>query len=497
MSQWMLEQLLEGIVENTSDFADVTVDAITLDSRAVEPGSLFVALKGAAKHGLEYAESAIANGAVAMLWESDESWTQGRYSIPSIEVEGLREKLGLIADRFYHSPSKSMNVIGVTGTDGKSTVSHFVADALNACGQKSAVIGTLGVGVPGELVETGLTTPDVITVHHTIAALKEQGVTNVIMEVSSHALDQSRVAGVHFDVAALSNLGRDHLDYHETVEAYAAAKAKLFEHDGLKAMVLNMDDEFGRELIGRHSEKTGKLVSYGVADPDSITAECLTATNPQYLSAGIQADFHFQGETATVNAGVLGEFNLYNLLAATACMMGLGMAFAEAASCVQKVKTVPGRMEKVSGDDDALVVVDYAHTPDALEAALKAIRVHTPSRLVCVFGCGGDRDRGKRPLMAKVAEKFADMVVLTDDNPRSEMPFQIMHEMINGLENPEHVAMEHDRAKAIRFAVGSVIYGDSILIAGKGHERYQLVRDEKLPFDDREQAREALKELAS
>ena len=228
-----------------------------------------------------------------------------------------------------------------------------------------------------------------------------------------------------------------------------------------------------------------------------MSAEYLTAVNPKYSASGIQADFHFKGDTKVMNAPVLGKFNIYNLLAATACLMGLGHSFAEAVNCIKQVKTVPGRMEKVSTPEDrSLVVVDFAHTPGALEAVLKAMREHTPSRLVCVFGCGGDRDRGKRPMMAQVAEQYADMVVLTDDNPRSEMPFQIMHDMIEGLENPEHVAMEHDRAKAIRFAVGAVEQGDSVLIAGKGHETVQIVGDEKYSFDDREQARAALKELA-
>jgi UDP-N-acetylmuramoyl-L-alanyl-D-glutamate--2,6-diaminopimelate ligase len=336
--------------------------------------------------------------------------------------------------------------------------------------------------------------------------------------VSSHALDQHRVAGVRFDVAMLTNLGRDHLDYHETLAAYGDAKAKLFDWEGLKTIVLNHDDEFGKGLEKKFKDKKSKdkksvdkknveILSYCVVDQvsevvssvseDDVSAEYLTAVNPQYSASGIQADFHFKGDTEVMSAPVLGKFNIYNLLAATGCLMGLGQSFSEAVNCIKQVKTVPGRMEKVSTPEDrSLVVVDFAHTPGALEAALKAMREHTPSRLVCVFGCGGDRDRGKRPMMAQVAEQYADMVVLTDDNPRSEMPFQIMHDMIEGLENPEHVAMEHDRAKAIRFAVGAIEQGDSVLIAVKGHETVQIVGDEKHPFDDRDQARAALKELS-
>ncbi len=353
-----------------------------------------------------------------------------------------------------------------------------------------------------------------ISVHRILAEFKQQGIKDVVMEVSSHALDQHRVAGVRFDVVMLTNLGRDHLDYHETLAAYGDAKAKLFAWQGVKAIVLNHDDEFGRELAdkinkqqdSKSAEDRVELINYCVAYENAISAEYLTAkaliaktliaVAPKYSASGIQADFYFKGDTEAMSAPVLGEFNVYNLLAATGCLMGLGMSFAAAVECIKQVKTVPGRMEKVSTREDrSLVVVDYAHTPGALEAALKAIRVHTPSRVVCVFGCGGDRDRGKRPLMARVAEQYSNMVVMTDDNPRSEMPFQIMNDMIEGLENPEHVAIEHDRAKAIRFAIGAVEQGDSVLIAGKGHETVQLVGDEKIPFDDREQARVALNEV--
>ncbi len=526
---WKLGSLLEGVIDVSNEDVDIIIESMTLDSREVKENTLFVALNGTDKHGLNFADKAIDKGAVAILWESDAVWSQGSYRVPAIGVDDLRERLGIIVDRFYGSPSADMKVVGVTGTDGKSTVSHFIAEALNGCGQKSAVIGTLGVGVPGDLVETGLTTPDVVVVHRTLAEFKQQGIKNVIMEVSSHALDQQRVAGVDFEVAVLTNLTRDHLDYHGTMEAYGESKARLFVRDGLKSVVINIDDAFGQQLIENSLEQVNspeqnrensdksitnsedgknrqadvapqaiqaKVIAYSVVGAGVSSAECLKATNPQFTQNGIQAEFHYHGDTKTVNAPVLGEFNLYNLLAATGCLIGMGLPFAKAVDCVCKVKTVPGRMEKVSSDGEPLVVVDYAHTPGALEAALKALRVHTPSRVVCVFGCGGDRDKGKRPLMARTAEANANMVILTDDNPRSEMPFQIMHDMIIGLENPEHVAMEHDRAKAIRFAVKSIEGGDSVLIAGKGHETYQLVGDEKLEFDDRVEARAAIREAA-
>lgn len=497
---WRLADLLDGVIRVDAKHADIQIELITLDSRKVTKNTLFIALDGVANHGLSFANKAIDNGAVVIIWEPEASWKSAKYSVPTVEVDDLRERLGIIVDRFYGSPSKDMQVVGVTGTDGKSTVSHFVAEALNATGQKSAVIGTLGVGVPGSLIDTGLTTPDVTVVHRTLAEFKQQGIKNVIMEVSSHALDQQRVAGVHFDVAVLTNLGRDHLDYHQTVEAYGEAKARLFVRDGLQSVVINVDDDFGQQLVESNREKEAnaqsKVIAYSLNCSGVSSVECLKATNPQFNHSGIQADIHFNGETRTVKASVLGEFNLYNLLAATGCLIGLGLSFEDAIDSVSKVKTVPGRMEKVSSDGEPLVVVDFAHTPSALEAALKAIRTHTPSRVVCVFGCGGDRDRGKRPLMAQAAEKNANMVVLTDDNPRSEMPYQIMNDMIAGLENPEHVAMEHDRAKAIRFAIRSIEQGDSLLIAGKGHETVQIVGNQKIPFDDRQQAKAAIREVA-
>lgn len=507
---WNLSDLLHGLVADSDRYAGIAVNDLALDSRQVSQGSVFVALKGNEQHGLEFAEKAIEQGAVALLWEADPAWEKKTFAVPAVAINNLREKLGVIADRFFGQPSRQVNVVGVTGTDGKSTVSHFVADALNACGKKAAVIGTLGVGIPGQLVSTGLTTPDVISVHRTLADFARQGIAFAIMEVSSHALDQQRVAGVRFTVAVLTNLSRDHLDYHKTLQAYAAAKEKLFAWDSLKAAVVNVDDAFGQQLVNKvlNKQASTRLITYQfatIADPDSMCGggiECLQATNPHYLANGIQTDIVYQSATddstkKSVSAQVLGEFNIYNLLAATGCLMAIDLSFEQAIDCVQQVKAVPGRMEKVSTDNQALVVVDYAHTPGALKAALQATRVHTSHRLVCVLGCGGDRDRGKRPQMAKIAEQYADMVVLTDDNPRSEMPFQIMHDMIEGLEKPEHVAVEHDRRKAIRFAVNAVLPGDAVLIAGKGHETVQIVGNEKLPFDDRLEAAAALRECAA
>ena len=504
MSAWDLASLLADIVTINADIS-CEVNAITLDSREINQGALFVALKGGQRHGLEFTEQVVKKGASAIIWESDNNFSQPNVSIPCIEVKNLRDHLGVIANRFYGEPSKSLDVIGVTGTDGKTTVTHFIAQAFNTDARDAAVIGTLGTGVPGKMKETGHTTPDVLSVHRVLADMKQRKLAHVAMEVSSHALDQGRVNGVKFDVVALTNLTRDHLDYHQTVEAYANAKAKLFDWPSAKVLVLNLLDDFGMELAKKHASraKAGeiKIIGYcenvGEGAVGEYADECLVATNPKFTTQGIQADILFESEIVHLDAPVLGAFNLHNLLAAMGSLVGLGMRLKEAAERLGKVKTVPGRMEMIPNDQGILVVVDYAHTPGALESALNALRKHTPKRLICVFGCGGDRDRGKRPLMARVAEKNADMVVLTDDNPRSEMPFQIMHDMIEGLETPEHVAMEHSRERAIKFAVNSAAPGDAILIAGKGHETIQIVAGETLEFDDRKQAAIALQEVAA
>ncbi len=498
-----ISSLLQDIV--ATDLLDsltesCMINALTLDSREVQAGSLFVALSGGHHHGLEFALTAEKQGAAAIIWEADAHYRAPDVAIPCIKIDNLRQHLGVIANRFYDEPSKLLDVIGVTGTDGKTTVTHFIAQALNTTANSAAVIGTLGIGRPNAVTETGHTTPDVLSVHQALATLKQQRLVHVAMEVSSHALDQGRVNGVAFDVVVLTNLTRDHLDYHQTVDAYAAAKAKLFAWATAKTLVLNLDDEFGVRLSNEYQARATaddvKIVGYGVGNAANYPAGSLIASNPSYTMQGIQATVHFHQQAMSIDVPVLGAFNLYNVLAAAGSLVGLGMPLKEALTRLSKVDTVAGRMETVANDQGILVVVDYAHTPGALEQALQAIRKHTKNRLICVFGCGGDRDRGKRPLMASIAEQNANMVILTDDNPRNEMPFQIMNDMIQGLKNPEHVAMEHDRRKAILFAVQSAIAGDTILIAGKGHETVQVVRGETHPFDDREQAAIALALLA-
>lgn len=500
---------ISGISEDVP--ADIFVNGISLDSRAINKGMLFVALKGTQTHGLQYAKKAQEQGAVAVIWESDDSShiaaLVSDLSIPVIEIQGLSHQLGEIAQCFYQllddkkkpKSNYGLKLIGVTGTDGKTSVSHFFAQAMNALHKPTAVIGTLGVGSPDNLQASTHTTPDVLTVHKTLRDIAIEGAEFVAMEVSSHALEQERVNGIAFDVAILTNLMRDHLDYHGTVEAYAKAKEKLFIRPELKTIILNKEDDFGRKIEKNLREKTGlSIISYRVESHQNSERNSneLVAYDAQFTSSGIEAKVVFGNERGVIKAPVLGWFNLSNLLATLAAMLALDVAFSDAVNSLTQVKTVAGRMERVESNN-ALVVVDYAHTPGALESVLKALRGHTSKRIICVFGCGGDRDRGKRPLMASIAEKGADVVIVTDDNPRTEDPVMIMDEIIAGFEQVEKVTIEHNRAKAIRLALQQAQTGDVVLIAGKGHEQVQILAHTTEPFDDRQQAAQVLQELAA
>ncbi|MDQ5767825.1 UDP-N-acetylmuramoyl-L-alanyl-D-glutamate--2,6-diaminopimelate ligase [Thiothrix subterranea] len=498
-----LRELLHGIADAVPD---IQVSGLTLDNRAIQPGMAFIALRGTRQHGLSYAATAVHAGATVVLYEPEAGLQPPPLSVESVPVPSLREHLGTLADRFNASPSAELFMVGVTGTDGKTSVSHFVAEALNAIhSQQAAVLGTLGIGVPGALQPATHTTPDALTLHALLRHLQQGGFTTVAMEVSSHALDQGRVNGVRFNVAALTNLTRDHLDYHGTVEAYAEAKRKLFHWPDLQAVVLNLDDAFGQRLAAELSGSAIRVIGYGVGKVADYPAGTLVASNPVFDHGGIRATVCTGQDEALLQAPVLGQFNLHNLLAALGILLAKGETLSEALQGLQQVQVVPGRMERVTltslsdrGEiTDTLVVVDYAHTPGALQQVLKAVRVHTRGRLLCVFGCGGDRDRGKRPLMATIAESDADVVIVTDDNPRSENPQQIFEDIMQGFHNKTGVTFEHDRTKAIRLAIGQAQPGDTVLIAGKGHETVQILAHGTVPFDDRTQAALALQECGA
>ena len=479
-----LATLLEGIVDVPAAL-DRDVSALTLDSRAATTGCAFVALRGTKAHGISFAAQAVANGASIVLAEPPYHGTA--LSVPTIAVPGLRARLGLVASRFHVAPSRAMTVIGVTGTNGKTSTVQLLAQALTRAGHVAGTIGTLGAGVHGRIAGGERTTPDVISVHGLIAAMRAEGATHLAMEVSSHALDQGRVDEVGFDVAVFTNLTRDHLDYHGDMDAYGAAKARLFAWPGLDAAAINRDDPFGRELAQR--SLAARTFTYSATGDASAT---LRARDVATASAGLSFTLEGPWGAHAVASSLLGRFNVENLLAVATVLHALGWDGARIAAALAALLPVTGRMNRLGGDAHPLVVVDYAHTPDALEQTLASLRAHTPRRLVCVFGCGGDRDAGKRPQMGAIAERLADAIVITDDNPRSEDGDAIVAQIRAGLRDPSRAIVERDRARAIARGIAMAQPGDTVLIAGKGHEAYQEVGARRLPFDDLAVARDVL-----
>jgi UDP-N-acetylmuramoyl-L-alanyl-D-glutamate--2,6-diaminopimelate ligase len=473
-----LSQLFPGKVH-----ADADIGGITLDSRHVRDGDLFVAFPGLRHDGRDYIAQAVAAGAAAVVLESQGAVAH-QLAVPSVQIEGLAEQLSALADRFYQQPSAALQVIGITGTNGKTSVSQMLAQALDRLGSRCGVIGTLGSGLAGALIDHGMTTPDAVAVQAQLASMRDQGASHVAMEVSSHALDQHRVAAVRFAVAVFTNLSRDHLDYHGTMAAYGEAKARLFQHD-LQAAVVNLDDAFGRELAERCA---APVIGYSLSEP-AATLYCRELVCD---SLGLNARLQVQGREFALRSPLLGSFNMSNLLAVLGSLLALGVDAGAAVEQVAQLQPPAGRMQRLGGGDLPLVVVDYAHTPDALEKALTALHQHAAGRVVCIFGCGGDRDNGKRPMMARVAEQFAEAVVVTDDNPRTEPSQQIIEQICQGAEHPQALTVIPNRAQAIASTIAAARPGDVILLAGKGHENYQEIDGVRHPFSDIEQASLAL-----
>jgi UDP-N-acetylmuramoyl-L-alanyl-D-glutamate--2,6-diaminopimelate ligase len=473
-----LSQLFPGKVH-----ADADIGGITLDSRHVRDGDLFVAFPGLRHDGRDYIAQAVAAGAAAVVLESQGAVAH-QLAVPSVQIEGLAEQLSALADRFYQQPSAALQVIGITGTNGKTSVSQMLAQALDRLGSRCGVIGTLGSGLAGALIDHGMTTPDAVAVQAQLASMRDQGASHVAMEVSSHALDQHRVAAVRFAVAVFTNLSRDHLDYHGTMAAYGEAKARLFQRD-LQAAVVNLDDAFGRELAERCA---APVIGYSLSDP-AATLYCRELVCD---SLGLNARLQVQGREFALRSPLLGSFNMSNLLAVLGSLLALGVDAGAAVEQVAQLQPPAGRMQRLGGGDLPLVVVDYAHTPDALEKALTALHQHAAGRVVCIFGCGGDRDNGKRPMMARVAEQFAEAVVVTDDNPRTEPSQQIIEQICQGAEHPQALTVIPNRAQAIASTIAAARPGDVILLAGKGHENYQEIDGVRHPFSDIEQASLAL-----
>jgi UDP-N-acetylmuramyl-tripeptide synthetase len=455
---------------------------ITADSRRVEAGVAFAAYPGTRADGRRFVPDAMARGATAVLWEpAGFAWDRG-WQVPHLPVDGLQQRLGAIADFIYGSPSQDLWMTGVTGTNGKTSCAHWIGHAFDACGRRAGILGTLGNGLIGALAPAAHTTPDAPALHELLRQFKAAGATTVAMEVSSHGLDQGRVNGIRFDVALFTNLTRDHLDYHRTMAAYGQAKAKLFSWPGLRTAVINADDPFGQSLIDAARARGTRLLTYGLAAADIAATEIRMSGNGIALAVGTpwgKADFA---------AAMVGTFNAQNLLGVLGVLLASDVPLETATAALARLEPPAGRMQRLGGIDRPLVVVDYAHTPDALEKVLSALRpaVRAPGELICVFGCGGDRDAGKRPEMGHVAARFADRVVVTSDNPRSEDPAAIVNAIARGVrdEGNRRWTIEIDRAVAIRNAIGAARMGDVVLIAGKGHETYQENQGVRTAFSD-------------
>jgi UDP-N-acetylmuramoyl-L-alanyl-D-glutamate--2,6-diaminopimelate ligase len=482
-----LADVLSG--ESVAVAGDVIINDVTLDSRAVGPGTLFLALKGRTHHGLKFAEQAVASGATAVLYEESPDAV-----VPNLgggvfvaAVPQLSQRASAIADRFFGAPSQAMTLAGITGTNGKTTCAWLLAQALQFCGRPAAYMGTLGFGKPPTVTPTVHTTSDAVSVQRHLAALRSLGAECVSMEVSSHALDQDRVAGVRFNTAAFTNLTRDHLDYHGTMEAYGAAKARLFAWPSLANRVINVDDPFGVHLASQPSAArlvvtTQKGTSAGSAMPK---ADYVRATRVSPDTAGLVIGVESSWGPAELTMRLIGEFNVDNVLTVLAVLLAWNIPLPQAIRGLEQCRAASGRMEMFGGRGlTPLAIVDYAHTPDALSKALAAARLHCPGQLRVVFGCGGDRDAGKRPLMGRIAAELADEIIVTDDNPRTENPARIVADIVAGIAGSAPVVVEHDRALAIRMALQRSVPDDVVLIAGKGHEDYQIYGTVRRPFVD-------------
>ena len=490
LSDLLMEQWLPAAV------ADVQVSGLALDSRAVNRGDLFIAMPGLAHDGRKFISDAIRAGAAAVLKEADANdviaW-QGQ--VPIIPAQALSQQLSAIAARFYSDPSARLSLVGITGTNGKTTCSHLLAQLYQRLGTQAAVMGTLGYGcvssinfVVDKLTDTGLTTSDAISNQRILAELNGADVDLVAMEVSSHALSQFRVSALHFDAAIFTNLTRDHLDYHGSMENYALAKQQLFTMAGLHHRIVNLDDSWGQKLA---KIKNADASTWTYSLHNDRADLWVQAAN--YNENGFTAQLAGRWGGGVLRSGLIGEFNLQNLLAVITTCCARGHDLQTVLNAAAELRPVPGRMERVANDADITVVVDYAHTPDSLRQVLVSMRPHTRNRLWCVFGCGGDRDTGKRPLMAQVAEELADKIIVTSDNPRTEDPQKIINDIRAGFTNPDLVVEIGDRAEAIAKAIRRAYPGDCVVIAGKGHEDYQLVGTDTLSFSDIKQARVALR----
>ncbi|MDJ0955436.1 MAG: UDP-N-acetylmuramoyl-L-alanyl-D-glutamate--2,6-diaminopimelate ligase [Arenicellales bacterium] len=477
-----LDELL-GHWLSDSDLADTAISGLSIDSRRVVKGDLFFAYPGGTSDGRDYIDDAVDRGACLVVYEADGCATPPKASVPVVPLHALREKVGVIAERFFDNPGKDLFIVGITGTNGKTSCAHLLAQAFSNLGINSGLIGTLGWGFVGDLHRNPLTTPDPVSLHHMLQQLRIQGATHVCMEVSSHALAQGRVSGVCFDAALFTNLSHDHLDYHDNLQDYADAKAQLFDSTTLRFAVINGDDEFGRNLVGRVRAPTW---TFGLDRGEVRASEIKTGV------AGLNLVLQSPAGSIDTHAQLIGRLNVHNVLAVAAVLLADGSSTVKVAQAIDRLHPVPGRMElfQKGRSFEPSVVVDYAHTPDALERALTSVREHCLGRVWCVFGCGGDRDRAKRPIMGAIAERLADEVVVTDDNPRHETARSITDQIVAGMTRAPRVI--NDRVRAIEWAIERADTDDWVLVAGKGHETTQQVGDSFLEMDDRSIVSECL-----
>ncbi|MEP5764448.1 MAG: UDP-N-acetylmuramoyl-L-alanyl-D-glutamate--2,6-diaminopimelate ligase [Halieaceae bacterium] len=478
---------LSKLLPQQAGVEDIAIGGLQLDSRQLQAGDAFIALPGDVHDGRDYLGAAAAAGASVILAEVGVSSSQraSAGAVPVVELAGLAERLGEITDIFFAAPSEAMHLVGVTGTNGKTTTSRLLAQLLRAQGGHCGVIGTLGATLGNEAADASNTTPDVISLQRQLAQWRDQSVEHAVLEVSSHSLVQGRVDGLSFNSAIFTNLTHDHLDYHGDMQSYGLAKSQLFLTPELQTAIINLDDPYAKTLMELLPAGVN-LLRYSLRDP---TAE-VSADSIEFHHSGLEARLTTPWGEGLLHSPLAGDFNLSNLMAAISAACVAGVSLQAALAAAPQLHGVAGRMEYVANGAELQLVVDYAHTPDALAQALRALRAHTRGQLICVFGCGGDRDRDKRPLMAEIATECADRVIVTSDNPRGEDPLAIIADITAGASGP--VEVESDRAAAIALAVRSAAPGDCVLVAGKGHEGYQQIGDQKLPFSDVAQLRLAL-----
>src|SRR3990167_3569258 len=481
-----LAKLLKDIL-SIPPAVDRDITRLVLDSREIRQGDLFLAIAGTHLDGRRYIVDAIARGAAAVLIASDhpQAMITTEADVPIVPVHQLKALLGQLSASFFDYPAKKMQMIGITVTSGKTSCTHFIGQVLQNLSIPCGLIGTLGSGFYGDLHETGLTTPDAVKLQTTLHDLWSQGAKAISMEVSSHSIDQGRINAIDFDLGIFTNVSQDHLDYHGDMAAYAAVKRRFLAEFPIKQLIINVDDVHGQQWL-LELAPTKKVLAYSTMGhaPIAPAIPLVTAKNVSLSLKGMHAVIDTPWGRGELSLSLIGQFNLSNALAALSALCLYGIPFETVLQQLAALKPVPGRMQTLVRKGKPLVVVDYAHKPDALAKALEALRKHTKGRLICVFGCGGERDSQKRPIMGKIAETLADRVIITNDNPRHEDPASIAQQILQGMINQDRVSVELDRSKAIKNSIQWAKENDCILIAGKGAEHYQLVGDKKLPFDD-------------